>query len=357
MAGIFGLFDYTKEGPGVEPDEPQKGPFLEFFTLYFRKFWKFMTLSIMFVIFNLPGILLALLASTILLPSLFPFLSIDSLIQSVQSLNIEFAEGVTAETIGSLYNVIFMIMLGLGLVAFQYFVVGPTQAGLTLIHRNFARGEHSFLWWDFKDGFKDNWKQSLIASLAGTVLCFLIINAYYFYGQAVTGIFGTMLRTLLIILLLLLTIAQMYVYQMMVTFDLPLKHIFKNALLFSILRLPFNIGIILALLVVNAVIPVAVLLFLPDVRALFIIAAYFVFFAFSFSMFLINYFVNRQLMRFMIQPLLAQQGREQEALEEDWEDAEDYDEERVRDERDEDEEDEEDEEASDSARVPGHVPV
>lgn len=315
-----------------------------------------MTLSIMFVIFNLPGIIVALLASTALLPSLFPFLSINSLISAVEGLDMEFTEGITAETVGSLYNVIFMVMLALGFVAFQYFVVGPVQAGLTLIHRNYARGEHSFLWWDFKDGFKDNWKQSLVASLAGTLLCFLIINAYYFYGQAVTGIFGTMIRTLLIILLLLLTIAQMYVYQMMVTFDLPLKHIFKNALLFSILRLPFNIGIVLALLVVNAVIPLAILLFLPDVRALFIIAAYFAFFAFSFSMFLINYFVNRQLMRFMIKPLLAQQAQEEEALEEDW-DEEDYEEERVRDERDETEEDEEDEEEADSAHIPGRVPV
>ena len=70
MAGIFGLFDYTKEGPGVEADEPQKGPLAEFFTLYFRKFWKFVTLGLMFTLFNLPGIVLALIASLYLLPLL-----------------------------------------------------------------------------------------------------------------------------------------------------------------------------------------------------------------------------------------------------------------------------------------------
>jgi hypothetical protein len=28
MAGFFGLFDFTKEGPGVRKDEPDKGPVL-----------------------------------------------------------------------------------------------------------------------------------------------------------------------------------------------------------------------------------------------------------------------------------------------------------------------------------------
>lgn len=356
MAGIFGLFDYTKEGPGVEADEPQKGPLAEFFTLYFRKFWKFVTLGLMFTLFNLPGIVLALIASLYLLPLLFPGLALNRLIESVESLNLEFVEGVTAATVGALYSIIFVAILALTLVALQYFVVGPSHAALTYIHRNYARGEHAFLWWDFKDAFKANWKQSLITSILGALFCAMIIFAYNFYGQVAVGLLGVVVRTLLMLILVLITIAQMYIYQMMVTFELPLKYLFKNAFLFTILRLPFNLGILLALLVVNTVIPLVVMLFLPDVRALFIIAAYFIFFASSFSLFLINYFVNRQLQRFMIQPLMAQEAAEEAALAEDWEYDEDEFDDEVPADEEVDEEDEEDE-GSESRRVPRHAPV
>jgi hypothetical protein len=48
MAGFFGLFDYNKEGPGVYLNEPPKGPFKTFFTVLGRKFWKIITVNIMY---------------------------------------------------------------------------------------------------------------------------------------------------------------------------------------------------------------------------------------------------------------------------------------------------------------------
>ena len=39
MAGFFGLFDYTKEGPGVPKDAPPKSRFVIFFEVFARKFW------------------------------------------------------------------------------------------------------------------------------------------------------------------------------------------------------------------------------------------------------------------------------------------------------------------------------
>lgn len=53
MAGIFGFFDYTKPGKGVNKDEPQKPRFLFFWELYFRKFWKLIQLNLLFLAFSL----------------------------------------------------------------------------------------------------------------------------------------------------------------------------------------------------------------------------------------------------------------------------------------------------------------
>lgn len=54
MAGMFGLFDYTKEGPGVSKNGPKKRPFVVFFEIYARKFWQLMIASLLFVAVNLP---------------------------------------------------------------------------------------------------------------------------------------------------------------------------------------------------------------------------------------------------------------------------------------------------------------
>ena len=54
MAGFFGLFDYSKPGKGVDKNGPQKKRFFHFFELYFRKFWKLITLNMLYVLFCIP---------------------------------------------------------------------------------------------------------------------------------------------------------------------------------------------------------------------------------------------------------------------------------------------------------------
>ena len=40
-------------------------------------------------------------------------------------------------------------------------ITGPFTAGLSYVTRNWARDEHAFIWSDFKDAVKENWKQAL----------------------------------------------------------------------------------------------------------------------------------------------------------------------------------------------------
>ncbi|MBQ6816784.1 MAG: YesL family protein [Clostridia bacterium] len=54
MSGFFGLFNYEKEGPGVEKDAPQKKGFFLFFDLYFKNFWKLVVSSIWFILLSIP---------------------------------------------------------------------------------------------------------------------------------------------------------------------------------------------------------------------------------------------------------------------------------------------------------------
>ena len=54
MAGFFGFSNYTKEGPGVDKNQPKKRALFVFFEIYFRKFWKLCFASLLYALVSLP---------------------------------------------------------------------------------------------------------------------------------------------------------------------------------------------------------------------------------------------------------------------------------------------------------------
>lgn len=54
MAGLFGFLDFTKEGPGIKKDGPKKKAFFVFFETFFRNFWRFILINVVYVCLSLP---------------------------------------------------------------------------------------------------------------------------------------------------------------------------------------------------------------------------------------------------------------------------------------------------------------
>lgn len=54
MAGFFGLFNYEKEGPGISKNAPKKKTFIMFFETFFRNFWKFIPINLVYALLSLP---------------------------------------------------------------------------------------------------------------------------------------------------------------------------------------------------------------------------------------------------------------------------------------------------------------
>ena len=54
MAGFFGLFDYNKVGPGIDKKDNKKKGFVVFFETFFRNFWKFIPINLLFVLISVP---------------------------------------------------------------------------------------------------------------------------------------------------------------------------------------------------------------------------------------------------------------------------------------------------------------
>lgn len=316
MGGFFGLFDYNKEGPGVYLNEPPKGPVKTFFAILGRKFWKLVILNIMYLILGLPGFAISLVGSFFIIMNVLPENILEILFFSDAGEVVQ----ETAETAAEAVEMIpiegtFFIMLAALLAGTQLVVFGPVHAGITYIFRNYSREEHAFLWGDFKEHLKKNWKQSFVTSLLGIIILFVMTINFSFYsgGDFVeSGILTGVLTGAILIILMLFTIMQMYIYPMMVTFDVNIRQLYKNSALLAIAKLPSNVGILLGNTLILVIIPFMFLMIPLGGLAFMMFIFYYLFIGFGLNLLLSNFHVYRQLKKYMIDPLLEEEKQKEE---------------------------------------------
>lgn len=234
MAGIFGFFDYSKPGPGVPKDAPPKAPILLFFELYQRKFWNLAKLNIMFNLFNIPAVLLGLYMMLTFFPDM------ELLNAGAQDPNM-----LALDILLKFTNLAILLCIPM-------VTVGPAQAGFTYVLRNYAREEHAFIWSDFKENALKNLKQSLIVSGIDFILTFVMLWSIRTYFALSSGnILMTVGLVFTVLVFVIFAIMHMYIYPLMVTFELNTKQLYKNALIFAIIKLPMNIliGLLCAFLI------------------------------------------------------------------------------------------------------------
>jgi uncharacterized membrane protein YesL len=314
MAGIFGLFDYTKEGKGVYPDEPPKGPVLAFFAILGRKFWKICTINLMYVLFSLPALILAFFGASFVLGILVPGLDLEALAKVFADAGITLNEGVSFEEYVASQMIMAYFTVGMTLTGLGLIVIGPVHAGVTYLLRNYSREEHAFIWMDFKEHAGKNLKQSLISSLIGlVVIVLLFVNFAFYNSSSIIGspILRTVIKTILAMLLGTWCIVQMYLYPMMVTFDLSLKQLYKNSFLFVMLRLPLNILILLLSALILFVLP-AILLLIGMGGTILLAILWYALLAFGLNLLLTNFFAYRGLDKFMISQIKAAEEMNEE---------------------------------------------
>jgi uncharacterized membrane protein YesL len=232
MAGFFGLFDYNKPGPGVpDPaDAPPKAPIVVFFEILQRKFWNLIKVNMMFLIFNIPAMIAGLAVLLFFFPNIIPdaYSSSDKLASDML-----------------LKFILLTLMMCIPMIT-----TGPAQAGFTYIMRNYSREEHAFLWSDFKDTALSNFKQSMIIGTINFFVTFLMLLAIYTYNQLINAgqmpaLLGTALMAIMVVLFVIFACMCMYIYPIMITFKLGIGQIYKNAVIFAVMKFLPNVGILL----------------------------------------------------------------------------------------------------------------
>ncbi len=302
MAGLFGLFDFTKEGPGVQKNEPDKGPFLGTLEIMMRRFWELIKLNLMMIVFQLPALAIGFLGSLLALNSLFPKLSIAALTEHLATGGAVATAQQSLESMAITQLSLLYLILAVGVVATTLIVIGPFQAGFAYILRNYVRDEHVFTSSDFWEHTRANAKQSIITSLISLAVVAVIVFNFAFYYNAtdfLTYQIRFVIRIFLVMIALIWLMMQAYLYPMMVTFKLTLKQLYRNSLLFVMLRLPYNFLQLISVLLLSVAVPGFLMLFESGVSVVLALVWYFVF-AFSFPQFLSMAIIWPGLKRFMI---------------------------------------------------------
>lgn len=192
----MGLFsNYNNAGPGIPKMPQEKKGFFKFMEVFGRHFWDLAFLNLIYIIFCIPII-----------------------------------------------------------------TFGPATAGLIKVARNYSQERSCFMFHDFWKAFKTNFKQSFVVGLIDIFLVFwAVVMVVFYYNFSLEYEFGKILLVVAISLMLIIFLMHYYIYLLIVSTNLKLKQIIKNAFLLTSLGLKATlisffttVGLILVLLLILA---------------------------------------------------------------------------------------------------------
>ena len=255
------LYDwFYKRDNKAEADDDRDAPrnFMFFFKLLRRNFSRIFTLNIYFALGGIGIWLLLLLLSGMIGPhseaptsDLFaPLYGASQFVQTPTPLT-NLLLSVHGTFIEISVMTPFMTALVVAAVVILALTFGPVMTGITYNMRNIVRGEPLFLWQDFWRAIKTNLRQSILLGILDLgILALLGYGVIFYYMNLLNAsIFSTFFLFTLVLILFYLMMRK-YLYTMLVTFDLSIFKLFKNALIFSILALGKNVVAIIGCLIV-----------------------------------------------------------------------------------------------------------
>jgi len=276
----------------VAPDEKyvdNRSRFTIFFQVFGRKFWKLISMNLLFIVFNIPSIIISYFLSAFVTDMFMPFI----------------ANQEDMAIIMMIYGFPFMIFL----MVIPAVTVGPAQAGMTYLLRCFSYEQPTFYWSDFIEKMKENLKQGIAVCLINLAITAVMFVDFYLYDQLTAGGANFMFQLangLLIIAFILFLMMNMYIYPMMVTYELKLRDLYKNAFLFSMGKfLPNLLVLLICFILVMA--PMLVVILTGNGTVLFIVYIYYLLLGFALPGLVLNFFINPVIDRYL-RPAPAQQA-------------------------------------------------
>ncbi len=263
----FKLFDMNRDGKGVDKGEDTTPNLTFFFKLLWRKLSKIITLNMLMIFQILPLIACVYLyfivsptTPTLHDPEYSLFFGIQeassSALSSINLGNFSF------QTPQPAYNTYVYWLIG-ALLLFEVITFGWQKVGSIYVIRGLVRGDSVFIWSDFFYAIKKNLKQGFILGVIDCLAIFaLAFDIIYFMTSPATRI-NNFMYVLTIALIVMYIIFRFYTYLMAITFDMKIRKIFKNALIFVVLGIKRNIMALIGLAIVTGFAVLLIVLLLP----------------------------------------------------------------------------------------------
>ncbi|MBR5459874.1 MAG: DUF624 domain-containing protein [Clostridia bacterium] len=252
--------DYTKPGKGVKKGSSKLFTFQNFFPLLKRKIWGLIKVNLLWLVTNLP-----LLVGFFALAGWFdhsfstpsdPLWAILSGVETLSGQSPELAALMGTAGVQmtmSRYGTVTLILFGVA--ALSIFTFGLANTGMAYILRGYTKEEYVDMPDDFFIAIKKNFGQALLVGVLDILIVVMIMFASVFYlTNYQYSFFFSIGIFICLILGVLYTMSRFYLYPILVTFKLPVRKIFKNAFIFSIIGFKRNLAGLfgaLAVIVIN----------------------------------------------------------------------------------------------------------
>ncbi len=277
---MFFFPNYNKPGKGVNKRDPNQPRITTFFEILPRKLWNLCKVNMLYMLVGIPFFLITMIITGVISARIS-----NSLFVSLDDPSLEPTIALLDLGLRAILSLLFTVFYGLG----------PATAGATYIIRNYGREEHCWLVSDFFERFKSNFKQSFCIWIIDLAALYLMTVAIEFYVNS--GIY--ILAFILIFVALVYTIMHLYIYQLIITFELPLKHILKNSLIFAFAKAPKNFLLLLICVLVHIVIPIAAIFITQSILAVIAVVFLEFFILPSLTGFVTNFFVYSDIEKYI----------------------------------------------------------
>ena len=253
---LFRLFDPNRDNRIDAVEEDTTPTLKRYFKLLGRKFWKLISLNLMMLPMILPVLIAAYIylgfektpiENEVLFSQLYGANLIGSSAHSTVLLDLFGAQ----LNIPVFNNTLSYVWIGIAL-AFLIITFGWQNVGATYILRSMVRGEPVFMFSDYFYAIKRNFKQGFLLGIIDVLVIFFLGFDVMYFQSVPSSFFTDFCFFTICAIAILYFFMRFYTYLMLVTFNISIRKILKNALIFSILGIKRNLLAVVGIVIITA---------------------------------------------------------------------------------------------------------
>ena len=261
------LLDPMRDGKGVEKGGDTRPTLQRFFKLFGRKFWRLISLNLIMLVQIIPLLICLFLyiagpkvptQNSMLYPAL---LGAQTALPTTAGMTLfNSAAGLLHQS--PIYNSWAHWVMAF-LILFQLVTYGWQKVGSTYILRNMVRGDGVFMGSDFFYAIRRNLKQGFLVGLMDCVIIGVLFFDFMFFYSQPSSPLNNFMYVMILALTIIYAVMRFYIYLMLVTFDMKIRKILKNALIFTVLGIRRNLMAFLGMGLLLAISILLIFLLVP----------------------------------------------------------------------------------------------